>query len=237
MGGICLLIVAGISVLFWLGDLNADRVIRRTGPTPVGSWRPGAGRVAAEGITDFGPAGRLVGPVSGEVCAWWQVTLTRRPSRGWSEDAYDELLDLTSPGLPAFSDHSGRVLLDRRVFDEPRVVQKTIKFVHRGAAPDALPAIVPAEVVRDLRRGETLDLTEFRLPYALEVFALGRIVGPPGTLSKAGGELTVFAAGGREQVISGRRNDLATGRWMIRGFTVTGLIVTAVGAGLLYLVL
>lgn len=236
--GICLLVCTGIVQLLRLGDLRALRAIRGTAPTPVGSWAGGAGRVAAEGITADGPAGPQTGPVSGERCSWYRVTLVREPGRGWSDDnSADTLLDFASPGPPMFGDGSGRVALDPRLFearpqDEP-VVTTTTTLVHRRAEPADLPPFVAEELRRDLRRGESLRLTEVRLPFAREVYALALPVGRPVVLAPNPQGVTVFTTESREQVIARRRESIATARWLSRGFGLTGLIVTAASYALL----
>ena len=240
--GICLLVCTGIIQLMRLSDLRALRVLRRTVPTPVGSWVGGAGRVAAEGITDDGPAGPQTGPVSGERCAWYRVTLVREPSRGWSDDTDEPaLIDVASPGPPMLADATGRVALDPRLFEKPSQdepwVTRTTTLVHRRAQPVELPAIVPAELIQDLRRGESLRLEEVRLPYAQEVYALALPVGAPVMLMPNPQGVTVFTTETREQVIARRRESIATAQWVTRGFGLTGLIVTVAAYALLTFVL
>ena len=241
-GGLCLLICAGIIQLLRLSDLRALRAIRRTVPTPVGSWAGGAGRVAMEGITDDGPAGPQTGPVSGERCSWYRVTLVREPNRGWSDDtAEPALLDFASPGPPMVSDGSGRVALDPRLFETPTqdepVVTVTTTLVHRRREPVELPAFVGGELIRDLRRGETLRLREVRLPFAREVYALALPAGAPVMLGPNPQGVTVFTTESREQVLARRRESIATAGWITRIFCLTGLIVAAASYALLTFVL
>jgi hypothetical protein len=230
-GGVGLLIFTGIVQLLHLGDLRALRVIRRTPVTPIGSWRPGTGRVAAAGAILDGPAGPQTGPVSGERCAWFRVTLVRTPARGWNEDIHEDvLLDFRTPGPPVLGDRSGHAVLDARLFEdpeqsEPALTEKTT-LVHRRAAPVALPDFVTGDPVRDLRRGETLTLTEVRVPYAREVYALALPVREPLTLIRPQG-LTVLTPGTREHVLALRRRSITDLRWISRGAGLTGLVLTA----------
>jgi len=240
--GICLLVCTGIVQLLRLGDRRALRAIHRTVPTPVGSWAGGTGRVAMEGITDDGPAGPQTGPVSGERCSWYRVTLVREPRRGWSDDTYEPaLLDFASPGPPMVSDGSGRVALDPRLFETPEqhepLVTTTTTLVHRRAAPVALPAFVAADLLQDLRRSETLRLTEVRLPFAREVYALALPAGEPVMLVPNPQGVTVFTTENREQVIARRRESIATAGWITRVFGLTGLIVAGASYALLTFVL
>jgi len=240
-GGICLIVCTGIIQLLRLSDLRALRAIRRTVPTPVGSWAAGAGRVALEGITDDGPAGPQTGPVSGERCSWFRVTLIREPSRGWSDEGEPALIDFASPGPPMVSDGSGRVALDPRLFETPTqhepVVTVTTTLVHRGRSPVELPAFVAEDLIRDLRRSETLRLKEVRLPFAREVYALALPAGRPVMLVPNPQGVTVFTTESREQVLARRRESIATAGWITRIFGLTGLIVAAASYALLTFVL
>lgn len=237
-GGICLLIFTGTVQLLRLSELRALRTLRRTDPTPVRSWVAGAGRVAVEGITEDGPGGPQTGPVSGERCSWFRVTLVREPGRGSSDDTYEKpLLDFASPGPPSIGDGTGRVALDPRLFEAPSQqeppVTRSTTVVHRRAAPVGLPAFVTGDLLQDLRRDESLRLTEVRLPFAREVYALALPVGEPLRLVPNPQGITVFTTETREQVLARRRETIATTGWITRVFGLTGLIVTAVAAALL----
>ena len=242
MGGLGLLIFTGAVQLLALGDRRALRAIRDTVATPVGSWAAGTGRVAAAGAVTDGPAGPQVGPVSGEPCPWYRVTLVRQPARGWSGDAEDDvLLEVAAPGPPMIGDRSGRVALDPRLFEDPPPddppVIRTTTLVHRRSAPVALPAIVSPELVAGLRRHESLRLTEVRLPYAEPVFALARPVGAPLMLAPNPHGVTVFTPGSREQVLARRREGITTARWITRGAGLTGLTLTTAATALLMVAL
>ncbi|AGZ44764.1 hypothetical protein [Actinoplanes friuliensis] len=237
--GICLLVVAGLVQLLMLGDLHAVRTIRRTTPSPAASWRAGTGRIAAEGIVDDGPAGPQSGPLSAARCSWYRVRLVREPSRSWSDEVHEDvLLDFSSPAPPTFSDHSGRVVLDPRLFEdtsgpEPRVTETTT-VVHRSAAPADLPPFVPRPQIDDLRRGEKLTLTETRIPYAREVYALALPAGEPLLLMPNPQGLTVFTTDTREQVLAARRDSIATARWMTRIFVLAGLALIVISSAALW---
>jgi hypothetical protein len=92
---------------------------------------------------------------------------------------------------------------------------------------------VAEHLIRDLRSGESLRLSEVRLPYAREVYALALPVGEPITLMPNPQGVTVFTTDTREQVLAKRRESIATARWISRGSGLTGLIVTASSTALL----
>jgi hypothetical protein len=233
--GACLLVFVGIVQLLRLSDLRARRAVRRTTPTPVGSWRPGTARVAGEGITEYGPAGPQTAPVTGGECAWYRVTLERFPTRHAHDIGGDLVLDVASPAWPAFRDRTGQAALDPRMLDidfqpHPRAgVVTTIDY--RPAEPVPLPPLVPPDVIRGLRRDESLRLTEVRLPHAREVYALGRVHGPAATLVRG---ISVFTSDSREQVLARLQESIVVSRWMVRGFGAAGLVCTAGSTALLY---
>jgi hypothetical protein len=219
---------AGIFFLLHLGDRHELRTLRRVRPAPIASW--GRGRVAAEACTEYGPAGRQIGPVSGADCAWYQVMLTREPSRGSSDDSCDTLLDITAPGWPAITDRSGRVPVDPRGLagpprSDPAAVETT-RITYRRSAPVPLPAVVPPDIVDGLRKNERLELTEVRLPRGIEVFALGR--------ATADGLVpTCFTTRTRAEALAARIDDLGLVRRLIVGFGLVGLLLAGGSAAIL----
>ncbi|GLW27871.1 hypothetical protein Areg01_08110 [Actinoplanes regularis] len=230
--GLCLsaLLVGGaaIFVLLHLGNHRELRTLRRVRPVPIASW--GRGRVAVEARTEFGPAGRQTGPVSGADCAWYHVRLLREPSRRSSDDSHDVLLDITAPGRPAITDSSGRVPVDpgrleHPLHSDPAATEST-RIVYRRSDPVPLPAVVPPDIVEGLRRSETLELTEVRLPRGVEVFALGR--------ATADGLVpSYFTTRTRAEAIAARIDDLGLGRRLIVGFGLCGVLLA--GGSLLLL--
>jgi hypothetical protein len=234
--GACLLGGAGIFVLLNLGDYKALRTLRRLRPQPVGART--SGRVALEGLTEYGSAGRQTAPVSGADCAWFHVRLIREPRRGWtsSDDPdHDLLLDFSSPAGFTLAGRGGRVPVDLGVLDHadtegaPVAVRTTL--VHKRSAPVAMPAVVDRAIVEDLRKGERLTLTETRVPRGAEVFALGRLSRDRFKRSLAG--LTVFTTARRDRVIAAREDGLKLGIEIVAGFGVVGLILAGGGAGCL----
>ncbi|GAA2846934.1 hypothetical protein Acy02nite_04020 [Actinoplanes cyaneus] len=218
--GALLMGAAAIFLLLHLGTLREARVLRRVVPSPIGSWR--GGRVAAEARTEYGTAGPQAGPVSGEDCVWYQVRLTREPSRRSSDDSYDLLLDVTAPAWPAIADATGRTAVDPRGLDEPLrtdpAVVETVRVAYRRAAPVPLPAIVPPDIVDGLKKHERLELTEVRMPRGVPVFALGRVTAKglvPG----------FFTTRTRAEVLAARIADLGLGRITVLGFGAVGLLL------------
>ncbi|MEU4560687.1 hypothetical protein AB0F72_20100 [Actinoplanes sp. NPDC023936] len=222
---------AGIFLLLALGDLRALWTLRRTSVTPVTA----RGRVAVEGVTEYGTAGPQLAPVTGADCAWYRVTLLREPSRGDAGADHDVLLEITSPSWAALEDASGRVPVDPRLLDHPRTLRDpgqnepsvsiTTEIEHRPAQRARLPRIVPPDVVRDLRRSEHLRLTEVRVPRGAKVFALGRAT-PTGLLPNRAG-LTLLTTDSRAEVIAARRDAIGTGGRLALWFGLIGLLLTA----------
>ncbi len=235
LGGV-LLGGAGIFVLLNLGDYRALRTLRRMTPVALSSVR--GGRVAVQARTEYGPSGRHLAPVTGEDCAWFHVRLIREPSRhyvGSDDPDHDVLADFTSPDGFALADPSGRVPVDPAVLDISDVagprVPVTTTLEHRLKAPIALPAVVPREVVDDLRKSERLTLTEVRVPRAVPVFALGRVSRGQFKRSLAG--LTAFTTSGRERVIAGLEDSIRHVSRVIVVFALAGLVLAGGGAGYL----
>ncbi|MBB4744226.1 hypothetical protein BJY16_007685 [Actinoplanes octamycinicus] len=211
---------AGIFFLLHLGDRREARTLREVHPAPIGSWD--GGRVAAEARTEYGHAGRQVGPVSGADCTWYHVLLVREPSRRSSDDSHDVLLDITAPGWPAIADASGRIPVDPRALGEPLRSDpapiETTRVSYRRSAPVRLPAVVPPDIVDGLRQSERLELTEVRLPRGVDVFALGR--------TTADGLVPAyFTTRTRAEALAARLDDLALSRRLIAGFGLTGLLL------------
>ncbi|MEU8242896.1 hypothetical protein AB0C07_31960 [Actinoplanes missouriensis] len=221
---------AGIFALLALGDLRALCTLRRTPVTPV-TMR---GRVAVEGVTEYGTAGPQRAPATGEDCAWYRVTLLREPSRD-SDSGSDVLLEITSPSWAALEDASGRVPVDPRLLDHPRalrdptpaepLVSITTEIEHRGSHPARLPRIVPPDVVRDLRRGERLRLTEVRVPRGAKVFALGRVTATGLLPSRAG--LTLLTPRSRAEVITSHRDAIGMGGRLAVWCGLIGVVLAA----------
>ncbi|MBM2620453.1 hypothetical protein JIG36_33580 [Actinoplanes sp. LDG1-06] len=227
---------SGIFFLLNLGDLRALRTMRRVAVVPAAN--PGGGRVAFEGRTEYGPAGRQFAPVSGQDSAWFHVRLIREPTRQFATGDgpdYDVLLDFSSPDGFALADHSGRAPVDPAIlgypfFTEPRVhVETTV--VHRKSAPRTLPPVVLREIVDDVRKNERLTLTETRVPRGVAVYALGRMSG--GKLTKSRTGVTVFSTDSRERVIAARQADISLGIRLTLGSAVTGLVLAGAGVGYL----
>ncbi len=86
----------------------------------------------------------------------------------------------------------------------------------------------------DLGRNESLQLTEVRLPYLAKVYVQGRATGSPVTLVPRRRGLSVCTTDNRDRVLAARRTDVADARWISRWFGLTGLVLTAGSAGLLY---
>jgi hypothetical protein len=182
--------------------------LRRRVPVAIGA-APGRGLVAIEARTEYGPAGRLVGPVSGHDCTWYRVLLVREPARragrGDGPD-HDVLLDLRSPAGPALADPTGRLAVDPRMFEGAAGREQPVTETVRLIDPASMPRVVPRDVVEDLRPGERLTLTELRLPRGRDVFAVGRPAG--GVLVPGRGSLSVFTTESRAKVLADRAEDV-----------------------------
>ncbi|MEV6635690.1 hypothetical protein AB0M54_33560 [Actinoplanes sp. NPDC051470] len=225
---------AGIFLLINLGDRREARTLSRVRPTAIGELA-GPGRVAVEGVTEHGPAGPVVGPLSGEECVWYRVRLEREPSRA-DDSGHDLLLDTMSPGRPALADGTGRLPVDPRLVYRPDraeaapTIETTV--AHRRSAAVTLPPVVPREVIDGLGRNEVLRLTEIRLPRGREVFALGRLT-PDGLAPNRIG-LSVFTTTRHADVLAARREDVALGGKLVIGAAAIGLLLAAGSTSLLY---
>ncbi|XVU22778.1 hypothetical protein ACQPZJ_36725 [Actinoplanes sp. CA-054009] len=216
--GLGMVVVAGLFALFSVGDLRLRRLLRRTPPTPIASWRPGP--VAAEGVVECGPAGRQTALLSGAECAWFDVTATCYRS-GDSDGDLTWRTDVgRTPAAPALADATARVPLDPRVFAGTSTAETTtMEYVHkRHSVP---PAWIPATMAERLKRGDSVTGRETRLPLGGPVFALGRLEN--GTLVRRG--RTVFSAGGYADAVKANDGDLSLMTVTIPVFFLGGLIV------------
>jgi hypothetical protein len=223
--GVCMVGVTGIFALLSVGNLRMARRLRRTPPTPIGSWRDGP--VAAEAMTEFGAAGRQIAPLSGAECAWFHTTATCYRS-GDSDGDLTWRADVgRTPAHPALADGTARVPVDPRVLSGhgPAATESTSKeYVHkRDGVP---PAWVPAEMARRIRHGDRVVVSEVRLPRGRPVYALARF--DNGVLTRRG--RTVFTPGRWADVITATESDLRLMTVTMPIFVVVGLIVA--GAGL-----
>lgn len=229
---------AAIFLLLALGDLRALLTLYRIRPTPIGS----RGRVALEGVTEYGTAGRQIAPMTGEDCAWYRVTLLRvsPPASSSDGDGPDVgvLLEMESPAWPTLTDHNARIAVDPRLLAGPstlfdrRQTEPLASIVteleYSRAEPVPLPSIVPADAISGLGEKDLLRLTEVRLPRGLPVFALGRATRTGLRPSRAG--LTMVTTDTRPAVIADRRESVRMGRNLAVGFGLTGLLLAGAGA-------
>jgi hypothetical protein len=235
--GLLLVAGAGIFLLLILGDLRALWILRRLHPSPIGV----RGRVALEGATEYGAAGRQLAPVTGEDCTWYRVVLLREPSRAFStgdDPDHDVILEAESPDWPALTDHHHRIPVDPRLVSPRRALYDPImsgppaytvtELEHSRARPVPLPAIVPTDVIDGLRKSERLRLTEIRVPRGRPVFAMGRVTSR-GLLPNRTG-LTVFTTDSRTEAITTRRNDVRFGGKAVVGMTAVGLLMSVPSA-------
>jgi hypothetical protein len=237
--GILLVAGSGIFLLLILSDLRALWTLRHLKPVPISAAR---GRVALEGTTEYGSAGRQIGPVTGEDCAWYRVTLLREPARytptGESGPDYDRVLEAESPAWLTLAGQGGRIPVDPRLVAPSRVLFDPIMtdprawtvtaLEHSRAKPVPLPPIVPADVIDDLRKSERLHLTEVRVARGQQVFALGR-AGRKG-LRPSRSSITVFTPRSRAEVIATRVEDIRVGRTAVVGLILIGLLLAVPSA-------
>jgi hypothetical protein len=239
-----MLITSVVMFLLKSGSRRAYRKVAGTQPTALASWRPGTAWVAATGVTDYGPGGPQVGPVSGEDCAWYRIEVVRSPSRKSDDRTGQDLLgEISAPSWPALTDSSGRVVID------PRVLVKTLDIGDAAATEragtfagarfgSAVPAYVPAKMAGTLRSYEDIHLREVRLPPGREVYTVGSVRGVHANLPVlAPGRwgVTVFTTEDREQVLARRAKNAAAAHTVMRAVGVLGLVITAGSAGALYL--
>lgn len=239
-GGLFLLVAALVLWGIKAGERRSYRHIAATPSTPLGSWQPGTRRAAAQGVTGYGPHGPTAGPVSGQDCAWWQVKVDRHPSRD-SDDrtGWDDLGVFAAPGAPLIGDGTGQLLVD------PLVPARTLGGSHPVATANyvrsvsSVPAYVPAKMIDQMRSYEEIRLTETRLPVGREVFVVGSVhrdrAGGGSVLAPNGYAATVFTVDRRDQVLDRLAKTARSAQLVSRVFGLTGLVLTVVSAGPLYL--
>jgi hypothetical protein len=229
---------SAIFLLLVLGDLRALWTLRRLRPVPIGGAR---GRVALQGVTEHGSAGRQIAPVTGEECAWYRVTLLREPARytpsGESGPDHDVVLEVESPAWLTLTDRDQRIPVDPRLVAPSRLLFDPVmtdspayavtRLEHSLAKPVPLPPLA-AEAAADLRKSERLHLTEVRVPRGRQIFALGRAGRRGLTPSRAG--LTVFTPKSRAEVIAVRREDVRVGRTAAAWLILIGLLLAVPAA-------
>ncbi|MFC0431468.1 hypothetical protein [Kutzneria buriramensis] len=236
--GACLLIAALTSLLLKAGGTGQRRLVARTPVTPLGRLRGGMSRVAAVGATAYGPEGPVTAPVSGEQCVWFRVRLIRSPSRHKDEvGGEDVLLERLARTTPALTDASGTVPIDPRILteppnlDDPVVTEQTMRLLSRDSAAE-WASLIPANLIEDKRSHETLQLWETRLPAGKQAYLLARTRrGPilePGTF-------TVFTTDDAETVRGRRQERVASATHLVRFLGVSGLVITALSVGALFL--
>jgi hypothetical protein len=81
-----------VMFLVRFGVRRGYRKIAGTQPTALASWRPGTAWVAGTGVTDYGPGGPQVGPVSGENCTWYRIEVVLSPSRKSDDRSGQDIL-------------------------------------------------------------------------------------------------------------------------------------------------
>jgi hypothetical protein len=234
--GVCMVGVTGIFALISIGNLRWARRLRRTVPSPIGSWR--GGTVSTEAVTEHGTAGPQVGPLSGEDCAWYEMTIVRLNN---SENRSDVRIDAgKSPAWPVLADSSGRVTIDPRLltdrFGETRrdnapsaLLASTEEWVRRRRATAPPPFWVTPDLERSSGYGDQLLIRELRLPRGREVFAIGRSSG--GSLRSG-----LVTPERWADLITAKEDDLRLMTRTIPAFFGLGLVVAAGGFGLLLLV-
>ncbi|WP_433292076.1 hypothetical protein ACQP2F_27050 [Actinoplanes sp. CA-030573] len=201
--GACLVGVTGIFALISVGNLRRARLLRRTPPAPIASWRPG--RVAVEGRTQAGPSGLQVGPLSAAECAWFRVDATCERSGDSDRDLTWHAEGPRTPGHPTLVDATGRTVpIEPGVFAgaTPATETTTLEYTHKRASSP--PPWIPEAMSGRLKRGDRVTVRETRLPPGLPVFALAHLEN--GVLTRRG--RTVFTTGGWADVIRETEADL-----------------------------
>ncbi|WP_213004208.1 hypothetical protein [Paractinoplanes toevensis] len=235
--GMCMVLVTPIFAAISAGNVRLARRLRRTPPTPIGTWSGRNGFVTVEAVVEHGTAGPQIGPLSGEACAWYEMTLTlvRRSSEAGNH--YSEAG--TTPAPPVLTDGTGSVTIHQRLltdrwgspqsYQAPSVCDETSESYHRG---DERPSWVTEGMAKSLGIGESLLMTEVRLPRGREVFAMGRVAG--GVLRPGRGARII--KGTWAGLITETEDDLSLMAKAIPVFVVVGSIVGVGGFGLLLLV-
>ena len=245
LGFMCL-VVGGVAVLLGLGSARAGRLLRRTAPTPLASWRPG-GRRAAVGRTALGPSGVVRAPWTGVECAWYLAELVRRSPGGESAGSYERLLwrDRT-PGLPGITDGTGEVWIGEDVLrggtppqNDP-VLMVTTRREYDGRHLGNIPPFVPTEVVDGirLRLGDRIELREIRVDHDVPVFVYGRVAaGPHGPTLVTTFTQSVLTTDSRERVLERRAKDIRDASWLARWMLGVGGALAAAGVAALAVLL
>jgi hypothetical protein len=232
--GFCMVLVTGILAAISVGNLRLARRLRRTVPTPIGTWGR-RGVVSAEAVTEYGPAGPQTGPVSGEDCTWYELTVVLLFDI--EEGASSHVDGGTSPAWPTLADGTGAVTIDPRLLTEKwgsgrgTVLEtSSTEYVReRGADP---PWWVPRGIARNLSIGDRVALREARLPRGREVFAMGRV--RKGSLGP--GPHAMVTPSHWADLIRETEDDLGFMAKAIPAFIVLGTLIGAGGLGLLLLV-
>src|SRR5882724_8824368 len=129
-----MLIASAVMFLLRSESRRAYRRIAGTPPTALASWRSGTPWVAAAGVTDYGPGGPQVGPVSGEDCTWYRIEVVRSPSRKSDDRSGEDTLGaFFSPSSPTLTDPSGRVAIDPGVLVKALYGGDTLATERAGA--------------------------------------------------------------------------------------------------------
>ncbi|MFD9736592.1 hypothetical protein [Umezawaea sp. NPDC059074] len=238
--GVCLLVACLTAVLLKVGELRERRIVEGTPTIAVGELRGGESRVAVVGTTAFGPGGPVVGPVSGEECAWFRVWLTRSPSRRADEDGgEDVLLDVASPTPPALVDRSGAVLIDPGLLAEPPnlndpvATEQVLRLLHGGSAAD-WPSLIPRGLLEDKRSHESVQLKEVRLPVGRVVYVVAGVGRGPVALRRTR-HYSVLTTDDAAAVLRRTRERAASSGQLARALGVAGTVVTAVSAVAIFL--
>jgi hypothetical protein len=231
--GLNLVLVTVIFAAISAGNVRLRRVLRRTAPTPIGSWPARTGLVSTEAVVEYGPAGPQVAPISGEECAWYSVTLTRanRTDRGSRSSDFG-----TTPAPPILTDGTGWVTIDTRLlvdrWGEARnyravpVCEVTTDRYQRGAQR---PEWVSQGMADSLGYTESFAITEVRLPHGRPAFAMGRVVN--GVL-RPGSQARIHR-GTWAGVIEATAADISVMTRAIPAFIVIGAVIGVAGFGML----
>lgn len=156
---------------------------------------------------------------------------------------HDVLFEAVSPGLPALADASGSVLIDARLLggppnlDDPVVTRLAFRELGRGST-DPAAALVPRNLLDDVRSHETVTLWETRLTAGRQAYAVGSAGKSKGSVvlepARRGG-FSVLTSDERSTVIARRRTHADEARSLMITLGRLGLVVTAAAALLLYL--
>jgi hypothetical protein len=227
-GGSLLIVIAGLMSLTQWAPARTRRLVRRLDPRPVAALTPGRRRIAVEGVTETGPAGRQVAPVTEFDCVWYRTQLLRRPSRhGPGEDApdHDVLHDISSPDRAGVTDGTGTAIIDPDLMALERDVRERVEHQLGGGARAGIPSRFGEP---DIRAGETLVVIEEWIPRHRPVYVLARTGRDPSgraTLRRGRRGAAVFAAGTRASTLQWYREDLATAYRTIGVLLLAGLII------------